>query len=117
MVVGAALVTSGAIPHITSNVALTAPPASIKCDPRMSELEPTLSPRYEVRVHWEGGTKRFAVHDLQQSDHVVQTFDSVKEASINCALLWLDHVRAMRGGSTGIAPLASFPSQRFAKRQ
>jgi hypothetical protein len=77
----------------------------------MSDHDSQLSPRYEVRIHWESGKKRFAVHDLQQSDRVVEMFDSVKEASIHCALLCLDHVRAMRGGGS----LTSFPSQRSSK--
>ena len=77
----------------------------------MSDHDSQLPPRYEVRIHWESGKKHFAVHDLQQPDRVVEMFDSVKEASIHCALLWLDHVRAMRGGSS----LTSVPSHESSK--
>ena len=68
-----------------------------------------LSPRYEVRVHWEDGRKRFALHDLHQ-DRLVEKFDSLKDASVQCALLWLEHVSAVRlGSSAAAAPLTSFP--------
>jgi hypothetical protein len=77
----------------------------------MSDHDSQLPPRYEVRIQWESGKKRFAVHDLQQPDGVVEMFDSVKEASIHCALLWLDHVREIRGGSSP----TSLPSQRSSK--
>jgi hypothetical protein len=62
----------------------------------MSERDLHLLPRYEVRIHWENGEKRFAVHDLQQDDNVIGMFESAKEACIQCALLWLEHVRAVR---------------------
>jgi hypothetical protein len=81
----------------------------------MSDHDLPLLARYEVRIHWEGGKKRFAVHDLQQPDRILEIFDSVKEASIHCALLWLEHVRATRCGSAGIPALTSSPSQRSLK--
>jgi hypothetical protein len=66
----------------------------------VSEHDPSMAPRFELRVAWERGEKRFAVHDLLQQDAVVGIFDTAKEASIQCAILWLEHLRALRCGRT-----------------
>jgi hypothetical protein len=81
----------------------------------MPDHDLQLPPRYEVRIHWERGKKRFAVHDLQQPDRILEMFDSVKEASIHCALLWLEHVRATRCDSAGTPRLTHSSSQRPSK--
>jgi hypothetical protein len=82
----------------------------------MSNDDSQLAPRFEVRIHWEAGGKRYTVHDLQQEDRLVGSFDSIKDASVQCALLWLEHVRAVRRGSSSTPPpLTSLPSQKSAK--
>ena len=53
--------------------------------------------------------------DLQQPDRILEMFDSVKEASIHCALLWLEHVRATRCDSAGTPRLTHSSSQRPSK--
>jgi hypothetical protein len=65
-----------------------------------------LPPRFEVRILWESGKKRYGVHDLQNEGDLVAAFDTIKEASVQCALLWLEHVRAVRRCGTN-PPLTS----------
>lgn len=83
----------------------------------MSEHDWPMEPRFEIRVHWERGQKRFAVHDHQQDDGVVGIFESVKEASIQCALLWLEHVRTLRTGKKIKPALISLPPRGRCKAQ
>jgi hypothetical protein len=97
------------IAHSKNPIALTAQFAPMKFHASVN-IDVHLSPRYEVRTHWESGRKRFAVHDLQQEGRLVEEFDTIRDASVQCALLWLEHVRAVRRNST-LLPLTSFPSQ------
>ena len=66
-----------------------------------------LPPRFEVRTFWESGKKRYGVHDLHNEGKLVAAFDTIKEASVQCALLWLEHVRAVRRGCSTNPPLTS----------
>jgi hypothetical protein len=54
------------------------------------------APRYEVRACWERGEKRFVIHDLQRDGGAVGIFDSAHDASVQCTLLWLEHLRTLR---------------------
>jgi hypothetical protein len=102
---------SRAIAHNKRVSALTAQSAAVKSHIAMPERDLHLLPRYEVRIHCESGEKRFAVHDLQQHDSVIGMFGSAKEACIQCALLWLEHVRAVRYGRPD--PSDCTPSGRY----
>jgi hypothetical protein len=67
------------------------------------------APRYEVKIRWDNGEKRFVIHDRQRDREVFGIFDSAHDASVQCTLLWLEHLRATRR-TQRTAPLTSVGS-------
>jgi hypothetical protein len=65
------------------------------------------SPRYEVKACWEYSEKRFVVCDLERDGAVVGIFDSANDACVQCAVLWLEHLKTVRRTRSRPTPLTA----------
>ena len=66
--------------------------------------------RYEIRTCWYGGEKHFVIHDRLRGRELAGIFESAHDASVQCTLLWLEHLKAARRDRQRQVPLTSVGS-------